>query len=265
MLQIVTGTGGLSIRDNVCATTAKQNENVERQVHLEHTHITDMLSSDGVESTMATSVRSRSAAKTTKLDASTSLLQPSSLEQRLTGTNPNSKLSAEKNREEISGKDVECSCGTESVNTCQPLLRLYTPELITQSEKQHLNSAKSRPPLGPIKVSKYSLETGSVASQGKKVISPKLPRAQANLRYTSPPGGVVPKAFGILKSNEKSNTSKSGTSRSRLSLKPRSNRAHSLGNSEQGLSLLSHNPDSPGSSPSMKRSNSLSHRPDWVT
>ena len=159
--------------------------------------------------------------------------------------------------------DDICTCVGESDRTWETSLRQYTPDLALQSEDEQVHLAKSRPPLGPIKASKHLTGIESPVNQGKKLLLSRLPKVQAKLVETPPTRGASSKIPRTPNTSGKLRTiPKTGTPQAKLSLKARGNRSHSLDNSGHDLSL----PDeSPSSSPSMKRSSSLSQRPDWVT
>ena len=157
-------------------------------------------------------------------------------------------------------EDAECTCA-ESDNTWEASLRRYTPDFIAHSDEQPPHLAKSKPPLGPIK-SKQILALESLTNQSRKLLPSKLPTVQAKLSHTPASGGALSKLPRTPQSGEKPKTPKSETPQAKLSLRSRDNRSHSLDNSGQSLSLLN---VPVKSSPTMKRSSSLSHRPDWVT
>ena len=211
------------------------------------------------DSGVASSARSRRrVAKTIAAESPTSLpfqLTPKSCvfsnSEALTGTSV------------VDTPDDICTCAAESDGTWESSLRRNTPDLAPQSEDKQVPLAKSRSPLGPIKTSKYLAGMDSPTNQGKNLLPSRLPKVQAKLVETPPMRGASSKIPRTPNTSGKLRTiPRTATPQAKLSLKARGNRSHSLDNSGQDLSLLG---DSPSSSPSMKRSSSLSQRPDWVT
>ena len=220
-----------------------------------HTAATD--SSPGAsDSGVAGSARSRRRAA--KAVAAESLqLTPKNTTQVIHKSEPLTATSAVDTPEDI------CTCATESDRTWETSLRRYTPDLTLQSEDEQVHLAKTRPPLGPIKTSKNLTGMESPINQGKKLLPSRLPKVQAKLVETPPTRGASSKIPRTPNTSGKPRTiPKTATPQAKLSLKARGNRSHSLDNSGHDLSLPS---ESPNSSPSMKRSSSLSQRPDWVT
>ena len=214
-----------------------------------------------LDSGVASSARSRRrAGKAVAAESPTSSsfqLTPKNTTQDIHKSEPLTATSAADTPDDI------CTCEAESDRTWETSLRRYTPDLALQSEDGHVHLAKSRPPLGPIKASKNLTGMESPTNQGKKLLPSRLPKVQSKLVETPPARGASSKIPRTPNTSGKPRTvPKTVTPQAKLSLKARGNRSHSLDNSGHDLSLPS---ESPNSSPSMKRSSSLSQRPDWVT
>ena len=198
----------------------------------------------------------RRAAKAISAESPTSMSLANPSQVALSAESPVNASSADTTTE-------ACTCDAEPDRTWEESLRRYTPDPSFQTDDEGAHLAKNKPPLGPIKTTKYTTGLDSPTNQSKKFTPSRLPKVHAKVAEMSPSGASVSRIPKTPRSTEKPGTTpRTGTPQMKLSLKPRNNRSHSLDNSEQGLSLLS---DRSESSPAMKRSSSLSQRPDWVT